>query len=71
MRRSGRPEGTVKLRPLEQWRPEMRALEDVIAEMSKNLSEIRGSTNFSQPIRDNVAENISGQLGQSPSNLRV
>ncbi len=55
----------VKLKPLDQWRPEMHTLDDVIAEMSRSLSEIPGlDYNFSQPIRDNVAENISGQFGQ-------
>ena len=33
--------------------------------MTTNLQEIPGiEYNFSQPIRDNVAENISGQHGQ-------
>ena len=33
--------------------------------MSFNLSQVPGlEANFSQPIRDNVAENISGQFGQ-------
>ncbi len=33
--------------------------------MSKNLREVPGiDYNFSQPIRDNVEENISGQKGQ-------
>ena len=33
--------------------------------MTTNLQEIPGlEYNFSQPIRDNVAENISGQFGQ-------
>ncbi|HEX5100325.1 MAG TPA: CusA/CzcA family heavy metal efflux RND transporter, partial [Polyangiaceae bacterium] len=55
----------VKLRPLDQWRHEMHDLDDLIAEMAKNLGEVPGiDYNFSQPIRDNVAENISGQFGQ-------
>jgi cobalt-zinc-cadmium resistance protein CzcA len=55
----------VKLKPLSQWRPQMHELDDVIAEMTKNLQEVPGiDYNFSQPIRDNVAENISGQFGQ-------
>lgn len=55
----------VKLAPLDKWRSEMHTLNDLIAEMSKNLQEVPGvEYNFSQPIRDNVAENISGQFGQ-------
>jgi cobalt-zinc-cadmium resistance protein CzcA len=56
----------VKLKPLDQWRPAMHGdLDDLIAEMAKNLGEVPGiDYNFSQPIRDNVAENISGQFGQ-------
>jgi len=43
----------------------MHRLDDIIAEMTGNLQEIPGlEYNFSQPIRDNVAENISGQFGQ-------
>ena len=43
----------------------MHTLDDLVAEMAKNLKEIPGlEYNFSQPIRDNVAENISGQFGQ-------
>lgn len=57
-------ESFVKLKPLPQWRKGT-GLNDVIAEMAKNLQEIPGlEYNFSQPIRDNVAENISGQFGQ-------
>jgi cobalt-zinc-cadmium resistance protein CzcA len=55
----------VKLKPLDQWRPKLHSLDDLIAEMAKNLQEVPGvEYNFSQPIRDNVAENISGQFGQ-------
>jgi cobalt-zinc-cadmium resistance protein CzcA len=55
----------VKLEPLDQWRPEMKSIDDLTAEMARNLSDIPGiDYNFSQPIRDNVAENISGQFGQ-------
>jgi cobalt-zinc-cadmium resistance protein CzcA len=55
----------VKLKPLDQWRPAMHDLDDLVAEMAKNLGEVPGiDYNFSQPIRDNVAENISGQFGQ-------
>jgi cobalt-zinc-cadmium resistance protein CzcA len=55
----------VKLAPLANWRPSLHSLDDLIAEMAKNLQEVPGvEYNFSQPIRDNVAENISGQFGQ-------
>ncbi len=55
----------VKLAPLSEWRPALHSLDDLIAEMAKNLQEVPGvEYNFSQPIRDNVAENISGQFGQ-------
>jgi cobalt-zinc-cadmium resistance protein CzcA len=55
----------VKLRPLDQWRSSLHSLDDLTYEMAKNLGEIPGiDYNFSQPIRDNVAENISGQFGQ-------
>ncbi|MFO0756994.1 MAG: CusA/CzcA family heavy metal efflux RND transporter [Byssovorax sp.] len=55
----------VKLRPLAEWRPHMKSLDDIVTEMTKNLQEVPGlEYNFSQPIRDNVAENISGQFGQ-------
>lgn len=55
----------VKLKPLAEWRPELKSLDDLTLEMAKNLQEVPGlEYNFSQPIRDNVAENISGQFGQ-------
>lgn len=55
----------VKLRPMHQWRPEIRTLNDLVERMDRNLKAIPGlEYNFSQPIRDNVAENISGQFGQ-------
>ncbi len=55
----------VKLLPMDQWRPQMHTLDDLIVEMDGNLKELPGlEYNFSQPIRDNVNENISGQQGQ-------
>jgi heavy metal efflux system protein len=55
----------IQLKPLDKWRRRMRALDDLVVEMSRNLDEIPGlEYNFSQPILDNVAENISGQFGQ-------
>jgi cobalt-zinc-cadmium resistance protein CzcA len=50
---------------MNEWRPEIRTLDDIVDVMNKNLKDIPGiEYNFSQPIRDNVAENISGQFGQ-------
>jgi len=55
----------VKLKPMSAWRSKMRSLDDLVAEMERNVREIPGTEyNFSQPIRDNVNENISGQFGQ-------
>jgi cobalt-zinc-cadmium resistance protein CzcA len=55
----------VKLKPMNQWRSNIHSLDDIVAVMDKNLKDIPGlEYNFSQPIRDNVAENISGQFGQ-------
>jgi cobalt-zinc-cadmium resistance protein CzcA len=55
----------VKLKPMAAWRPSMRTLEDISEELETNLSEIPGiEYNVSQPIRDNVNENISGQFGE-------
>jgi cobalt-zinc-cadmium resistance protein CzcA len=55
----------VRLKPLALWRKDKPTLNDLVSEMSKNLQEVPGiEYNFSQPIRDNVAENISGQFGQ-------
>jgi len=55
----------VKLKPMSQWRSNIHTLDDIVAVMDKNLKAIPGlEYNFSQPIRDNVAENISGQFGQ-------
>ncbi len=55
----------VKLKPMKEWRDNIHTLDDVVEVMDKNLKAIPGlEYNFSQPIRDNVAENISGQFGQ-------
>jgi len=55
----------VKLKPMKEWREGIHTLDDIVREMNLNLKEIPGiEYNFSQPIRDNVAENISGQFGQ-------
>src|SRR5512133_1749408 len=55
----------VKLRPPEQWPKETPSLIDVIRDMEHGVATVPGiEVNFSQPIRDNVNENISGQFGQ-------
>ncbi len=55
----------VKLKPMSEWRSNIHTLDDVIDVMDRNLKAMPGlEYNFSQPIRDNVAENISGQFGQ-------
>jgi len=55
----------VRLRPRDQWPKETRTLSDVIAAVDRSLREVPGiEVNFSQPIRDNVNESISGQQGQ-------
>jgi cobalt-zinc-cadmium resistance protein CzcA len=55
----------VRLTAPERWPAGVDTLDDVIAQLDRSLSEIPGiEANFSQPIRDNVNENISGQFGQ-------
>ncbi len=55
----------LKLKPPDDWPPETRSIGDVIAAMSRAVDVVPGiEVNFSQPIRDNVNENISGQFGQ-------
>ncbi len=55
----------VKLAPMSTWRSEMRSLDDFSREMDDRLKAIPGiDYNFSQPIRDNVNENITGQFGE-------
>jgi len=55
----------VKLRPASEWPPETPDLGSVIAALRDSIDEIPGlEVNFSQPIRDNVNESISGQFGQ-------
>jgi cobalt-zinc-cadmium resistance protein CzcA len=55
----------VRLKPPEQWPREAPTLTAIIARLNTALAEIPGlEVNFSQPIRDNVNENISGQVGQ-------
>ncbi|AKU90124.1 efflux RND transporter permease subunit [Vulgatibacter incomptus] len=55
----------VKLAPKDEWRRGFKTLDGLSLEMARNLQEIPGiEVNFSQPIRDNVAENIAGQKGE-------
>jgi len=55
----------ILLKPPQQWRRELRSLGDLIEDIRARLVEIPGvEINFSQPIRDNVNESISGQQGQ-------
>jgi heavy metal efflux system protein len=55
----------LKLKPPDQWPAETPAIGDVIGTISRAVDVVPGvEANFSQPIRDNVNENISGQFGQ-------
>ena len=55
----------IKLKPPAEWRADHKTLDRLIGEMETNLAAIPGlDVNFSQPIRDNVNENIAGQFGQ-------
>lgn len=55
----------VKLKPAKDWPPRTPTLGAVIAALRDSIDEIPGlEVNFSQPIRDNVNESISGQFGQ-------
>jgi cobalt-zinc-cadmium resistance protein CzcA len=55
----------VKLKPMSEWPRDTRSLGALIDKMNHSLGRIPGlEVNFSQPIRDNVNENISGQFGQ-------
>src|SRR6185295_14444052 len=55
----------VKLRPMDKWPASTRSLDHLIEKMNVALTAIPGvDVNFSQPIRDNVNENMAGQYGQ-------
>jgi cobalt-zinc-cadmium resistance protein CzcA len=55
----------VKLKDPARWPAGVRSISDVIRRMEPALATVPGiEVNFSQPIRDNVNENISGQFGQ-------
>ena len=55
----------VRLKAPHEWPKSTPELSDVIADLQRPIEEIPGlEVNFSQPIRDNVNESISGQQGQ-------
>ncbi|MFO0594897.1 MAG: CusA/CzcA family heavy metal efflux RND transporter [Myxococcaceae bacterium] len=55
----------VKLKPAADWPKDTPELGDVIHALHDAIDEVPGlEVNFSQPIRDNVNESISGQFGQ-------
>ena len=55
----------IRLKPPEQWPRQTPGLYDVLDVLKHQIDEIPGiEANFSQPIRDNVNESISGQQGQ-------
>lgn len=55
----------VRLKPMEAWPKTTPTLESVVVAMNREIVKTVGiEVNFSQPIRDNVNDNISGQPGQ-------
>jgi cobalt-zinc-cadmium resistance protein CzcA len=55
----------VRLQPPSRWPVGTHDLTDVVRGLSAAVAEVPGlEVNFSQPIRDNVNESISGQYGQ-------
>src|SRR5262249_24055364 len=55
----------LKLKPPDAWPRETPTIGDVMVSIARAIDEIPGvEANFSQPIRDNVNENISGQFRQ-------
>ncbi len=55
----------VDLKPHEEWRPQFKTKEELIAAMDGQLSQFPGVLwNFSQPIADNMEEAVSGVKGQ-------
>jgi heavy metal efflux system protein len=55
----------VDLKPHDQWRPQFRTKDDLIAAMDAELEKIPGVLwNFSQPIADNMEEAVSGVKGE-------
>ena len=55
----------MKLTPPDRWPRQTPTLGSVLDVLQRRIAEIPGiEVNFSQPIRDNVNESISGQQGQ-------
>ena len=55
----------VDLKPHQEWRPQFKTKEELIAEMNRQLDQFPGVLwNFSQPIADNMEEAVSGVKGQ-------
>ncbi|MFT3922792.1 MAG: CusA/CzcA family heavy metal efflux RND transporter [Myxococcales bacterium] len=55
----------IKLKPQSEWPASTPNLGALIDKLSRTYQQVPGlDVNFSQPIRDNVNENISGQVGQ-------
>ncbi len=55
----------IKLKPAKDWGKDAPSIGALIDKMNRELAIIPGlEANFSQPIRDNVNESISGQQGQ-------
>ena len=55
----------VRLKPPDRWPAETPELSDVVRVLQRAVDVVPGlEVNFSQPIRDNVNESISGQQGQ-------
>ncbi len=55
----------IKLKPAEQWPSSTPNLEALFMKLQRRVADIPGvEANFSQPIRDNVNDSISGQPGQ-------
>src|SRR5262249_34555673 len=58
-------EDFVDLKPPDQWRPQFRSKEELIAAMDEQVEKIPGVLwNFSQPIADNMEEAVSGVKGE-------
>jgi cobalt-zinc-cadmium resistance protein CzcA len=54
----------VRLKPMGEWRPGL-TKDELVEEMRKSVTEIPGvEYNFSQPIKDNVEEAVSGVRGK-------
>ncbi len=55
----------VKLKPMERWPAHLPTIDSIVDDLSAQIAMVPGvEVNFSQPIRDNVNDSISGQKGQ-------